>query len=265
MGSSASFFGVSVFNYLIFWNSIIILSIFEPSNQVGLLQATLQNSLSLTVVLLIFNSIFPSAASDYYQKSKISKLSQLYNGLSRWALNLSLFGSLYLIIFSREVLLLFGNQFTDAVLVLRILVTGTFLYTGFGLAGQLLLMTDWERLALLNTIIAMVMSVVSNIYLASHYGVMGAAVATSISLAFVGLIQVIEVRRIFEFKPYAHLRWRDIGGISIGSTIAYLASQFITGILPTLVVGGTLMIIPPVVLFIYVDLDEFDQVILETV
>ena len=84
---------------------------------------------------------------------------------------------------------IFGEGYRDAALLLQVLVCGQFVNLLTGPAGLALAMSSHERLNLMLTLAASVLSLVGLAVLIPTYGALGAALATSIALIALNLTQ----------------------------------------------------------------------------
>jgi O-antigen/teichoic acid export membrane protein len=81
-----------------------------------------------------------------------------------------------------------------------LLVVGPVLSCFFGLAGNLLLMSGYSRLLLLNSSIAIVVNVVLNALWIPEHGMLGAAAATMISGVVLSVLQLIELAHFAQMR-----------------------------------------------------------------
>jgi O-antigen/teichoic acid export membrane protein len=120
--------------------------------------------------------------------------------------------SLFLLFFGDLVLSLFGRGFKDAYFPMVILVFGQVINTSCGFNGVLLSMTGHQGLASKGLWLGAGVNIVLNAALVPSFGALGAATATTISMALWNLILVYFVRK-------------ELG---MNSTI-FAAAHFITG------------------------------------
>jgi O-antigen/teichoic acid export membrane protein len=162
--------------------------------------------------------------------------------------------SIVFILFPEKVLLLFGEEYISSAQILIILTLATCIQAILGAAGPTLSMAGYTKLVLWNTIGAFILNFGLNIYLIPEHGVMGAAIATFISLTVVGLARVIEVGIILKisfinrkiFKPIIAGILTVIGlGLLKNSLMAYhtLVTLALAGISSLGIFGITMWIL----------------------
>jgi|GEM_PF-4204874 len=193
---------VMVSQYLISWTDILMLGSLTTAKSVGLYQAAFQTSALLTIILYSVNSIFPSLASDLYSSGNLAKLNKLYTTSTKWVSYLTAFLLLLVIVFSKEILLIFEIQNEIARKTLIILSTTQAIVAATGPAGFLLSMSGYERIESVNTVSVLAINIVLNYILITKYGILGAAIATSVSLLLLNFLRLIEIYIYYDIIPY---------------------------------------------------------------
>lgn len=91
--------------------------------------------------------------------------------------------------------IIFGAEYKPAYIPLCILAVGQLFSACMGLSGAILTMTGYEKQTFRGFIIALACNIVLNIVLIPHWGMTGAAIAVSTSLAILNIIVWRSVRR----------------------------------------------------------------------
>lgn len=190
------------FSLMIFsWADVIILGVFLSSTFVGIYDAASVTSRLLSVVPLAFSTIFMPAITEVYAKNK-SFVIALYNHVAKWVLLLLLPMLFFLAMFSDTMLeSFFGSEFGAGAVSLVILLVGQ-LFWGWGLlASNMLAMMERTKLIFFNSALAAVMNIVLNFLLIPRIGILGAAIATALSLFTMAALNLIAVAYIMKAKP----------------------------------------------------------------
>ena len=98
-----------------------------------------------------------------------------------------------IIIFPGKILSLFGSEYTQGALVLIILAFGQLVNIMTGSVAMLLSMTKYERELRNMTIITALIVLPFGFYLISSFGLIGAAITTSFSIALHNLLLALSV------------------------------------------------------------------------
>jgi O-antigen/teichoic acid export membrane protein len=107
-----------------------------------------------------------------------------------------------MIIFSQEILTIFGREFATGATTLVILSVGQLMYSATGPLGVMINMSGRSKLTLLNTVLHLLLQVGLCVVLIPQYGIIGAAVANTISKGVQRAIQLGQVRLILRMHPF---------------------------------------------------------------
>lgn len=202
-------FFVAVVNQVFSWTDILMLNVLMPSAAVGRYRAAFQMSAMLILLQHSANSIFPSIASDYFHSDQHYDLRMVYRTLTKWLIWAGILGGAFLFIFPEIILGIFGPRFSGLQSTLRVLVIGQFFAVGFGLAGPLLIMSGYERTELVNSTVCSVLNIVLNFVLILRFGIIGAAIATSISLGILATLRIGQSVYLLGINPISTDYWRS--------------------------------------------------------
>lgn len=180
----------------------IMLGIYMSSKMVGIYNIAAKIAASIKFLLVSSNMVFSSIISELYSKNKLEVLESLYSTITKWIITLTLPLMVTIIIFSREIIVFFGSEYLIGVNVLIILTITSFIAILPGANGYILNMTGNEKITLINNIVMAFFNITMNILFIPKFGIEGAALATGISIIFVNIIKVIEVKYILGMIPF---------------------------------------------------------------
>jgi len=173
--------------------------------------------------LISLNAMFAPTIAELYYNGERQKLMTMFQIVTKWTIIFSLPLFLIATLFSRPLLSLSGRAFAEAWPLLVVLALGSMVNTGTGCVGYMLLMTGHQKLSLVDSLLAVIMNVLLGIFLTSHYGVMGTAVATTLTMTVVNLLKLLQVRLLLKMQPY---RWDTLKPLGAG-----LLGGVLTGLL----------------------------------
>jgi O-antigen/teichoic acid export membrane protein len=107
-----------------------------------------------------------------------------------------------LIIFSKEIMGIFGPEFKGGWQVLLILGSAYFIIVGTGPLTPVLQMTGKQDIEMVNSLSLLIINIGLNLLLIPAYGMIGGAIATSISLILIKLLRLYQVNRMLRLIPY---------------------------------------------------------------
>jgi O-antigen/teichoic acid export membrane protein len=212
------------FSMFIIWINRLLVGVYRPEAEVGIFQACSQISLLFPIILSAINSVFSPMIADLYQKERNAELRELFIISTKWCVYLSLPLAILTVTIPQDLLqFLFGDGYETGSLALVVLSIGQIVNISTGSVGWMMMMTGNQTKWFWNTTIMLLSSVVMNIILTPHFGMVGAAAATSIGISVLYIIGLIQVRSILGYWPYDK-RFRKVGFIAIVSLSLAIAS-----------------------------------------
>ena len=126
-----------------------------------------------------------------------------------WTFWPSLLGAAFILAFGKPLLWLFGPQFEAGYPVMFILVIGFLFRSSFGPAETLLSMLGEHQICAAVLIVTALLNVALNFALVPAFGLIGAAIATSISLMTAAILNYVVAKRRLEIEIAI---WRNLPG-----------------------------------------------------
>lgn len=183
--------------------AVYFLGMFAPTAAVGLFTASRRFANVANNVFGAFGSVLSPMAADLHAAGQRSHLARLYQTASRWVLAVGMPIFLVQIFFGAALLSLFGPGFTAARPALAVLAAGQLVNYATGMATLVLVMSGHSRLALINNVAELSLSLALDLALIPRYGLLGAAWATAGELSVMNVVLVIEVWRLTGLLPYS--------------------------------------------------------------
>ncbi len=202
---------VAVMNTVMNWSAIFILGIWHSEADVGIFSAASRTAMLVAFILIALNSI---AAPKFAALYSAGNMKALEATVRNSAIILTLFASpllLLFIVFPGHVMGIFGSQFTAGSSVLMIMSIGQFVNVITGSVGFLLMMSGNERLLMNNIAGSAFISLFLAFLLIPRYGMMGAAIATAISIIIRNIMASYSVYRAINIItiPWPGLKTRS--------------------------------------------------------
>lgn len=217
----------TVFLQLMSWTDIMMLSLLESASSIGFYRAAFQTSILLIFAYQAVQSIYPSVVSEYIERDRRQELGKIYTSVSKWVFYFSIFGYAFFVLFGNVWLTsVFGTEFHAAGPALLVLGAAQVVTALAGPSGYLLMMADYERVELANALVVSSLNLVLNYYLIGQFGVLGAAIATGLSLVALNAARIIESWYLLGFHPFSSSYWKGILACVAGSMVMALHSVF---------------------------------------
>jgi O-antigen/teichoic acid export membrane protein len=175
---------------------------FLGDSSVGIYNIALRLGTMSSFILTAFNTTFAPVISDLYEKRDLEKLASIYKTITKWILNFNLIIFSLFILFSNDIMLFFGQEFTIGSSALILISIGQIVNVMVGPAGYLNTMTGNPQYELYNNFIVLFLNIILNYLLIPIYGINGAAIASAISVGVSNLYRLFLVYRKLKMHPY---------------------------------------------------------------
>lgn len=175
---------------------VFMLAVLQDTRAAGIYQAASRGALLVTFSLTVINLAIEPSISRLYASADIRRLQRIATLGARIALAVAIPVTLILALFGTPILgTVFGSEFERGALAMTILCIGQVVWAATGSATQILNMTGHEKDAAWGMGIGSITNLSLNAILIPFWGIEGAAIATSLSLATWSLLLVLAVRR----------------------------------------------------------------------
>jgi O-antigen/teichoic acid export membrane protein len=194
---------------------------------VGIYSIALKIGTMSGFVLTAFNTTFAPMISNLYEQDKIKELASIYKIITKWILTINLIAFSLFILFSNEIMLFFGEEFTAGAYALIFIGIGQIIRVIVGHAGYINTMTGKPRFELYNNFIVLILNVVLNYIMIPIYGINGAAIASAISVAVANLYRLMMVYKYLKIHPYNKSFIKVILSIAISLFLSIMLNNII--------------------------------------
>jgi O-antigen/teichoic acid export membrane protein len=194
LGFGVQIFGANAINLINYQADIILIGYFLTATDVGYYAVAVGLSKFFWLIPQAIQTITYPATSEYWASNNHSALQTMIDKSMRYTACILLPIGLGVGFFAEEIVtMIFGDGFSYSVLPLQILIAGTVI---FGIAckpiGGSLSGVNRPDLSLKTTSSGAIINIILNVLLIPYFGIVGAAVATAVSLivmafVFVGL------------------------------------------------------------------------------
>ena len=213
----------------------------------ALLTATAAGVYNVVLVLIAiawiplrsFNQLLPPVASDLYANDRTATLNAVYTSVTRQIVTAVVPILVVLAVYGRELLGLFGDPFVAGYLPLVVYLGGVFVGSAVGATGWLLMMTDHQYARMALDWLLAVLNVALTYAFVVRFGLVGAALGTSLAIAAQNGIQVLLLRRFEGLWPFDRTFLTPLAA----GVAALLVARAVRAVVPGLaavVVGGAL-------------------------
>lgn len=179
------------------------LGYFESTGAVGIYNVVYPLGQLLTVVLSVFGFMVMPAISSLDAEASVGEMRRTYQVTSKWILLATLPIFLVVALFPEMVLkLTFGREYVSGALALSILSIGFFTHAIVGPNGNALTSVGRTRTIMYDNIAVAVTNIGLNLLLIPQYGIVGAAIATSVSYGLLNTLYTYQLYRETGIQPF---------------------------------------------------------------
>lgn len=206
----------------------LLLGSFYTAAGVGIFNVAAQVNL---IGRMTFNSINTSAKpliAELYSQDDRQQMASVYQTTGRWAYTVNLPIFLTLLLFAEGILAIFGKDFVDGALALRILALSELIDVMTGICGSIIDMTGHTKLKLANSILQLVLAISLNVLLIPKWGLMGAAIGALIVNAVINLLRMGQVWYVFRMLPFNRSFFKPSLAASVALVVALVMRQLIS-------------------------------------
>jgi len=195
-------FGMAVMDFLVSQADKILLGFYLNPRLVGIYVLASTLSAFIPMVLQSVNQIFAPVIADLHARGQIEVLRRLFQTLTKWVIGSTFPLALVVIVFSPQMMQIFGADFESGWPVLVIGALGQLINCGVGSVGYLLLMSGNQKRLIRVQFVMAAVSVVVNIVLIPVLGIVGAAIAAAVINVASNVWNLSEVRKALRISPY---------------------------------------------------------------
>ncbi len=185
---------------------LIMLSFWYDSDKIGGYSVATKISALTMIFCMAFTPFLPKI-SQLYHKKQTDRLEDYYLTITKIIILFTCPLVIYFIFYGKIVLMFFGKDFITFFSVLSILAIGRFFDAVTGPVGSLLNMTRYEKIDMALVISVLFLNLLLNVVLIPRYGTIGAALATTVSLAIINCIKVYITKHLLRIDT---LSWKHI-------------------------------------------------------
>ena len=201
MKSALPLYGTAVLALVMQHAGQLTLGVHAGSSDVAVYVVSLRIAGLVTIVLAAFSSVAMPRFAALYHRGELDQLRITATALTRTITLLVLPVVLAVLVFPREILGIFGEDFLQGSGVLRILAIAQFFNVATGMVGGLLAMTGHGSAQFRASALASALMLILCVLIIPIFGVIGAAIAHAASTALQMTVNTLAVKTHLGFIP----------------------------------------------------------------
>lgn len=244
------------------WVDRLFIGYFQNSADAGIYQAVVQTATFLPNIRSSLNMIIAPMASNLYAKKEMGRLREIFRASTKWGIYLSVPLAVVLIFYAEEFMsIIYGADYRTGAIPLIILAIAQLINVATGGEGVVLMMTENQGKWLKITLVTLVINVALNSIFVPRLGIIGASIASGVSLVFLVSTGLFSVWKLLGFHPYdrKYLKIIISSVFSIVCVLGWIRYGWFDGLLQLVIVALISVFSFFIILWIF-GFDEEDRI-----
>ena len=239
-------YSIPLLLYGVVWSSAIkidtlFLGAMRSAAEVGIYQTAIPTANFLGMPSLALAGVFLPVVSEMLSKKRMKEIGETYKTVSKWAFYLSFPMFLVLVFFPDAVInTLFGYEYIEAGSILGVLAIGLLVLSFNMFSINILSLFEKTKLMFVNGVVSLGMMAALNYALIPPYGIMGAAVATTISYVFFTALSIAEAYYYCRAHPFHRDIVKAFAAGLASVSLVYYATKYLFPDLNIIILGTML-------------------------
>jgi O-antigen/teichoic acid export membrane protein len=174
-------------------NTITGVGIFSVVSQITTVSGEFSSSINTTSKPVI---------AELHDRGDIKQMERIYQLTNKWVVMVQIPIFLFLVLFPKPILSIFGEGYADGATALIILAVADFVNVSTGMGGIIIDMAGYTKLKLFNSFVRLALYIVLDYFLIPRWGLIGASVAVLVGEGSVNLLRLLQVYVIFRILPF---------------------------------------------------------------
>lgn len=184
------------------WSGVLIGGLFMPPEDIAKLSVILRTANIINFILIVANFLVSPCIASLWSKGRTEDLERFIQTTTLLLLAPLLVVSTVILVFSQQILAIFGTEYVSSSELLAIIMLGQFINVATGTVNALLTMSSNERSLMFAVVASGATSIIGVILVAPTFGLAGVVYVIAGSLILQNLIAVVLVKRKLGFWIY---------------------------------------------------------------
>ncbi len=204
------------------WMDVLMLGLFSSPSEVAVYHLAARIAIVLSIGLRAINTVASPRYSTFYGNRDMDGLQRIYQSSTTVMLVVMLPVATIMVVAADKILHLFGSDFSSAAPILRVLVIGQLVNLAVGSAGQVMVMTQYEKQFFVIQGISLIVNGLCNAVFIPLWGGFGASLATTISVGLTNLFRLFFISKRLGLWPLGRLAWVAAGAAALSGVSSHV-------------------------------------------
>jgi len=174
-------------------NTITGVGIFSIANQITMVSGEFSSSINTTSKPVI---------AELDDQKDIKQMEHIYQLANKWVVMVQIPIFLFMVIFPKPILSIFGESYTGGATALVILAIANFVKVSTGMGGIIIDMAGYTGMKLFNSFVRLALYIILDYFLIPRWGLIGASMAVLVGEGSVNLLRLLQVYIIYRILPF---------------------------------------------------------------
>lgn len=172
---------------------------------------------NLNQIRLVFSTALAPVAARHHGEGNRVAFESSMNRVARWSTAIAVPATLACVVLRDDIMQLVSKAYTGASGFIVWLLVPPFISCAYGIAGSALIYAGHSRVTLVNSALVALLNTGISYALVPRYGMAGAAAATALATALIGILQVVELWKIEHVRIRLREVWKPHAGLLLGA------------------------------------------------
>jgi O-antigen/teichoic acid export membrane protein len=234
--------------YIITWTDNFFIGKILTSTELGVYSVAFSLAMFLTFFQKAFGKIFQPMIAQEYGEKDISEIQFIYKKSAAWIFSLSFPVYLIFLLYSKHIIkIIYGPEFVSGYFPLAIIATGLIISIATGFGNHILILYKKTKTLLIMYIFFSSLNIILNYLLLPKLGIIGAAIASAISMSLMNLVTYSMVRKILgpqiDWPYYAKFILSGIFSIMVALVVLRLSSNTLIKLISSGLIYGSVYVL----------------------
>ena len=223
------------------WTDTLLIGWFQDTDQVGIYSVATRIVTLAVFVMAPINAAFGPHLAHLHHLGDLREMGRMYQAASAWIVRLALPAFVVLVLFPANILGVFGPDFATGAAVTAVLAIGQFINAATGPCGTVLNMSGRVKINMIDNIAVLALNISLNLILIPRIGIIGAAIAWSVSLGTVNLVRVYQVKRFIGIAPWSAGMAKAVLAAAVAAAGGFVIRETVDGSVLSLLLGAVVV------------------------
>ena len=217
---------------IMLWTATMMLGYFKSAEVVGVYSAVSSLVGFLGMMIGPMGFVYVPVVSKLWGENRIGSVGSIYQIMTKWCFLLTFPIFVLMFVYPESLLTnIYGADYTSGALVLQILAMGSITNSYFGFNYHTIMASGDSDLLMKCSLASAAMNVFLNFILIPQYGILGAAIASSVSFSLIEVFMTFKIWKNQNIHPFTltYKRLTVIGILMVASMLAARKALLLTG------------------------------------